>query len=144
MADMQTVRGAVVADIGGHGAGCEARVERLQIGALVDKAALGGGGEKGGADLRHGASSSTNLRPALGLMSGTSLDGIDVAALATDGSRRVVAGPALTVPYPDAFRERLRAVLGSEAPSANIAAVEAELTRLHAPAAPPFPPRPPH
>jgi anhydro-N-acetylmuramic acid kinase len=65
-------------------------------------------------------------------MSGTSLDGVDVAALATDGRRRVAAGPALTVPYPDAFRERLRAVLGSEAPNAKIAAVEAELTRLHA------------
>ena len=65
-------------------------------------------------------------------MSGTSLDGIDLAALATDGCERVVAGPALTVPYPAAFRERLRAVLGGDAPDAQIAAVEAELTRLHA------------
>ena len=73
-----------------------------------------------------------NLRHALGLMSGTSLDGIDVAALATDGERRVVAGPALTVPYPDTFRERLRGVLGTIGPSADIVAVEAELTRLHA------------
>ncbi|HEV8680730.1 MAG TPA: anhydro-N-acetylmuramic acid kinase [Stellaceae bacterium] len=69
---------------------------------------------------------------ALGLMSGTSLDGIDVAALATDGDRSVVAGPALTVPYPDAFRERLRGVLGGGGPGADIGEVEAELTRLHA------------
>jgi anhydro-N-acetylmuramic acid kinase len=66
-------------------------------------------------------------------MSGTSLDGIDVAALATDGRRRVVAGPALTVPYPAPFRERLRSVLGDNvAPAATIAAVEAELTGRHA------------
>ncbi|HEV2335909.1 MAG TPA: anhydro-N-acetylmuramic acid kinase [Stellaceae bacterium] len=78
------------------------------------------------------ASSSTKLRHALGLMSGTSLDGIDVAALATDGGERLDAGPALTVPYTHAFRERLRNVLGGTGPSAETAAVEAELTRLHA------------
>src|SRR3954467_2733938 len=75
------------------------------------------------------ASSSTkagaNLRHALGLMSGTSLDGIDVAAIATDGARQVIAGPALTVPYPEPVRDRLRAVLGGVG---EIAEVEAELT----------------
>jgi anhydro-N-acetylmuramic acid kinase len=65
-------------------------------------------------------------------MSGTSLDGIDAAALATDGERRAEAGPALTLPYPDEFRERLRAVLGGAGPEAEIATVGAELTRLHA------------
>ena len=66
---------------------------------------------------------------ALGLMSGTSLDGIDVAVIESDGEAAVTAGPALTLPYPDDFRERLRAVLGGTGP---VAAVEDELTRLHA------------
>jgi anhydro-N-acetylmuramic acid kinase len=65
-------------------------------------------------------------------MSGTSLDGIDVAALATDGEQTVIAGPAETFPYPDGFRDRLRGVLGGAGPQSEIAAVEAELTRLHA------------
>src|SRR5579863_1627204 len=68
-------------------------------------------------------------RRALGLMSGTSLDGIDVAFVETDGEIAVAAGPAMTLPYPSAFRERLRGVLGGTGP---VAAVEAELTRLHA------------
>jgi len=65
-------------------------------------------------------------------MSGTSLDGIDVAAIVTDGHHHVTAGPAQTFSYPDAFRERLRAVLGGVGAEAEMAAVEAELTRLHA------------
>src|SRR5580692_2205555 len=74
-------------------------------------------------------SSSTKAIFALGLMSGTSLDGIDVAAIESDGQARVATGPALTIPYPDDFRERLRGVLGGVGP---VAAVEEELTRLHA------------
>ena len=62
-------------------------------------------------------------------MSGTSLDGIDVAMIETDGRDRVNPGAALTLPYPQEFRERLRSVLGGEGP---VGAVEEELTRLHA------------
>jgi anhydro-N-acetylmuramic acid kinase len=68
-------------------------------------------------------------------MSGTSLDGIDVAFLETDGRERVAAGPALTIPYAADFRERLRGALGGKGP---VAAVEEELTRLHATAAEEF------
>lgn len=66
---------------------------------------------------------------ALGLMSGTSLDGIDVAVIESDGEAAVAMGPTLTIPYPADFRERLRGVLGGVGP---VAAVEDELTRLHA------------
>lgn len=67
-----------------------------------------------------------------GLMSGTSLDGIDVALLKTDGERVLESGPRMTFDYDDAFRARLRALLGGEAPDEAVRAVEAELTARHA------------
>ena len=44
---------------------------------------------------------------AIGLMSGTSLDGIDVALIDTDGEDVVDRGPSHTVPYEVAFRAAL-------------------------------------
>jgi anhydro-N-acetylmuramic acid kinase len=69
------------------------------------------------------------MRRAIGLMSGTSLDGIDVAMIETDGREHVIAGAALTIPYPANFREKLRSVLGGVGP---VDEIEAELTGLHA------------
>ena len=79
----------------------------------------------------------TNRAPriALGLMSGTSLDGIDGAIVRTDGERILDLGPALTVPYDAPFRDRLRAVLGADAKEEAIAPVARELTLRHAEAA---------
>jgi anhydro-N-acetylmuramic acid kinase len=71
----------------------------------------------------------STMRQAIGLMSGTSLDGIDVAIITTDGRQRAESGPALTVPYAPALRERLRAVLGGIGP---VAEVERALTEAHA------------
>ena len=51
-------------------------------------------------------------RLALGLMSGTSLDGIDAALVETDGRTVTAFGACLTQPYDPLLRERLRAVLG--------------------------------
>src|SRR4051794_7748563 len=72
---------------------------------------------------------SPTLRTALGLMSGTSLDGIDAALIRTDGISHVETGAHLTIPYGDAFRSKLRSCLGGKGP---VAEVERELTELHA------------
>ena len=72
----------------------------------------------------------TNWRcHAIGLMSGTSLDGIDAALIETDGVQVFRTGPSLTIPYRAAFRERLRAALGSRDP---VPELERELTEQHA------------
>lgn len=53
------------------------------------------------------------LRRALGLMSGTSMDGIDVALLETDGDRELRHGPSASYPYAPKLRVDLRAGLQS-------------------------------
>ncbi|WP_189049535.1 anhydro-N-acetylmuramic acid kinase [Aliidongia dinghuensis] len=69
---------------------------------------------------------------AIGLMSGTSLDGIDAALIETDGIDRVHPGPSLTVPYPAEFRDALRGILGATEATETVRAVERRLTELHA------------
>ncbi len=74
----------------------------------------------------------TPLYTVLGFMSGTSLDGVDAALVRTDGGTHIETGPALTLPYTPAFRAKLRGILGGQAPKDQIAAIEQELTDLHA------------
>lgn len=69
---------------------------------------------------------------AIGLMSGTSCDGIDAALIRTDGTAIVEFGPALTVPYEPDFRARLKASLGTSCKDAATAALERDLTERHA------------
>lgn len=76
---------------------------------------------------------------AIGLMSGTSLDGIDIALLETDGDKAIRRFQSATVAYTDEFRRQLRAGLiaaqaitkRSQRPG-DLAALEQELTRQHA------------
>lgn len=73
----------------------------------------------------------TRIFKAIGLMSGTSLDGIDAALIETDGEALLKSGPVTTIPYDPAFRSRLKSVLGAEAPTAEIEALERDLTDMH-------------
>lgn len=58
---------------------------------------------------------------AMGLMSGTSLDGIDAAIILTDGHQVFDHGESLFIPYDSAFQVKLRSQLGQQFPDENIA-----------------------
>jgi anhydro-N-acetylmuramic acid kinase len=72
----------------------------------------------------------------VGLMSGTSLDGVDAAVVETDGETVSGFGPALTLPYPAGLRAALRDLLDRApemaADDAGLAAVTREMTLHHA------------
>lgn len=65
---------------------------------------------------------------AIGLMSGTSLDGVDAAVLETDGEAYAKPLAFVSVPYDAALRERIRACFGKTAAPD----VARELTLVHA------------
>jgi len=71
----------------------------------------------------------SELSLAVGLMSGTSRDGIDAALLSSDGETVVEPSTFLSVPYDAEFRGRLA---DAAAGKADAAAVERALTERHA------------
>ncbi|APH71974.1 anhydro-N-acetylmuramic acid kinase [Aquibium oceanicum] len=76
---------------------------------------------------------------ALGLMSGTSMDGIDLAMVESDGEGEVRRGPSMFVPYEAAFRRRIEAgletakqILRRDERPGDLSALERGLTMRHA------------
>jgi len=70
----------------------------------------------------------------IGLMSGTSLDGVDAAVLETDGVSVQAFGPVITLAYTPDFRARLKTVIDAQknAPDTpDFSDIESELTAWH-------------
>jgi anhydro-N-acetylmuramic acid kinase len=86
----------------------------------------------------HGTGQMGKIMRALGLMSGTSLDGIDVAFIETDGDGVLVRGPAQTFPYDAEMRRLLvraladaKTVTSRDARPGCMAEAEREVTERH-------------
>lgn len=77
----------------------------------------------------------TEKLTALGMMSGTSLDGIDLALVATDGEDQVEPGPVLHVPYDRDLkifvRRAIKAALEGRDGAADIGKAAGEVTLAH-------------
>lgn len=75
----------------------------------------------------------SRIYTAIGLMSGTSLDGIDAALIRTDGENHAEPLDFISIPYDNGLREKLRACLGREDDfDGAVVRAETEMTRAHA------------
>jgi anhydro-N-acetylmuramic acid kinase len=72
------------------------------------------------------------LQKVLGLMSGTSADGADVALIATDGEDAIEFFGGLTLPYDRELRARVLEASQHDVPLLELARVERDLTLHHA------------
>ena len=80
-----------------------------------------------------------NKYTAIGLMSGTSMDGIDIALIVSDGKNAVERGPNMFVAYDANIRARIEAglkqaisITSRQQRPESLGPLETEITRLHA------------
>ena len=80
-----------------------------------------------------------DIKCVIGLMSGTSMDGVDAALVYTDGVRVERLGPSLTLPYSSEMREAIKEAIHLASASAipidtppELKLIEQELTDWHA------------
>lgn len=69
---------------------------------------------------------------AVGLMSGTSADGVDAALLHTDGELLIDVLGGITLPYDDDMRSRLLDASQHDAPTVEVLRLERDITKHHA------------
>ena len=70
-------------------------------------------------------------RIAIGLMSGTSCDGVDAAVLKTDGLNQIEVLEGVTLPYEDDLRLRLLEASQHDVPLVELLRIEREITDHH-------------
>ncbi len=77
-------------------------------------------------------SKNSKIFTAIGLMSGTSLDGVDAAIIKTDGENSIELGPAMTLEYNNNFKSLLYSIMGyKDKNNKQILDIEHELTEYH-------------
>lgn len=76
---------------------------------------------------------SADFKPvlAIGLMSGTSLDGVDAVLLETDGEGKIALKASAYVAYPVAVRERAKAAAKGDVPLDEVLRLERDLSKLY-------------
>jgi anhydro-N-acetylmuramic acid kinase len=84
------------------------------------------------ARLRDDCVAKKQLQKVLGLMSGTSADGADVALIATDGEDAIEFFGGVTLPYDEDLRARVLESSQHDVPIVELARVERDITLHHA------------
>lgn len=82
-------------------------------------------------NVKRGSNVTSMPLKALGLMSGTSVDGIDAAIIQTDGTDKIKILSHTNAPYPSDLRDKIKSVLGRQDYNDQVLNIEKEMTLEH-------------